>query len=258
MRADCSARIISLGVALGLLAGSASAQLDRWKLLQIDATAFRIDPVAVLPLSPSGGIDMVYGDTYGVLRIVNINEGRTVETWRSRQLGDAVLEVLVEDMEGDGRAEIIARTRSSLVYVYDDRYEERWVSSPAEYRNITAMAIANVDADPAFELVLLAQNILHYLDGVDFQREYQSTQAFNAQRIVIGNVDGDAAMEIVTDNGQVIDAETTEVEWQAEPFGTFIQLLDIDGDGLDEILGFSPRREMRIFDADERQEKPLR
>jgi hypothetical protein len=119
------------------------------------------------------------------------------------------------------------------------------------------MTIANVDEDDAFELILLVQGRIYYVDGATFQQEYQSLQAYRAVRMAVGNVDSDAELELVLNSGKVLDVKTTEEEWGPGVFGDFIQLLDIDGDGLQEILGWTSGREMRIFDVDSRQEKPL-
>ena len=74
-----------------------------------------------------------------------------------------------------------------------------------------------------------------------------------------GNVDNDPQLEIILNNGRVLDALTADPEWETSPFGTSIDLIDIDGDGIDEIIGYGqPGQDtIRIFDVDERQEKPF-
>jgi hypothetical protein len=199
----------------------------------------------------------VYGDRYGFVRVVRLSNGNAQERWRSTPLEGPVIEVLVEDLEGDGSSEIIARTQQGSLHVYDDRYQERWSSTQSEYTKIESMTIANVDEDDAFELILMVQGRIYYVDGANFQEEYQSVQSYRAVRMAVGNVDTDAELELVLNSGKVLDVNTTEEEWGSGVFGDFIQLLDIDGDGLQEILGWTSGRDMRIFDADDRQEKPL-
>ncbi|HEX9641910.1 MAG TPA: hypothetical protein VGB13_11420 [Candidatus Krumholzibacteria bacterium] len=239
------------------IASVAHAQFDHWQLMQMDAAAFRLDTVAMMPVGRGGSIDMVYGDRYGHLRVVRLSDGSAVERWRSTPLEGPIYEVLVEDLEGDGSSEIIARTQQGSIHVYNDAFRELWSSQQSEYRDIEAMTIANVDEDDAFELILLVQGRIYYVDGATFQQEYQSLQAYRAVRMAVGNVDSDAELELVLNSGKVLDVKTTEEEWGPGVFGDFIQLLDIDGDGLQEILGWTSGREMRIFDVDSRQEKPL-
>jgi hypothetical protein len=243
-----------------LLASLASAQPgpDSWAILRLDRAAFRMRSVAVLPQDDEAGVNMVYGDRYGILRVAQIGSGSTREIWRSRTLEGPVMEVLVEDLDGDGRAEIVARTQTARIYVFDSTYNVRWESQSSEYPAIEAMAIANMDEDVSYEIVLLSSGQLNYIDGSTFQREYRSTQSFRASEMAIGNVDTDPQLEIVFNTGMVVDALRGEAEWQGELFGTLIELLDVDGDNVDEILGWSEGQPLRIFDADERQEKPLR
>ena len=240
------------------LAASAQPGPDFWAILRLDRAAFRMRSVAVLPQDGDAGVNMVYGDRYGILRVAQIGAGSTREVWRSRTLEGAVLEVLVEDLDGDSRPEIIARTQNARIYVFDSTYNVRWESQSAEYPAIEAMAIANMDEDISYEIVLLSSGQLNYIDGSQFQREYRSTQSFRASEMAIGNVDTDPQLEIVFNTGIVVDALRGEAEWQGELFGSLIELLDVDGDGVDEILGWSEGQPLRIFDADERQEKPLR
>ena len=66
-------------------------------------------------------------------------------------------------------------------------------------------------------------------------------------------------LEIVLNTGRVLDALTADAEWETSAFGAQISLFDIDGDGIDEVIGYgSPGQDqIRIFDVDERQEKPF-
>ena len=67
----------------------------------------------------------------------------------------------------------------------------------------------------------------------------------------------DDELEIVLDIGVVMNAETEEAEWETDPFGSMIELLDIDGDGIQEILAWRSISEpMRIYEADGQREKP--
>ena len=126
------------------------------------------------------------------------------------------------------------------------------------FRAVTSMVIANVDSDDAFELVLMADRQINYIDGARYNREAQFTQFYSAQEMLVGNVDTDLELEIVLNTGKVLDAVTGEPDWEfTGAFGQFIELLDIDGDGLDEIIGHNANQFLRIFDVDEQQEKPL-
>jgi hypothetical protein len=248
---------------LGALAASADAQavrdLDYYRLLAMDRTSMRLKNVALLPVDAGPGQRMVYGDRYGFLRVTRMTDERVTEEWRSRQLeGGIALEVLVEDLDGDGRIEIIARNQEGRIYVYGDDYSLRWESLPEDYRDVTAMVLANVDNDLAYEIILLAEGRLNYIDGQGFHREYQSTQTYQATEMAVGNVDTDQDLEIVLNTGTVIDISRGEPEWETDPFGEIIELMDIDGDGIEEVLAYNLNQIMVIYEVDLREELLLR
>jgi hypothetical protein len=68
-------------------------------------------------------------------------------------------------------------------------------------------------------------------------------------------VDGDGRVEIVLNSGQVLDSSRAEVEWEDEPFFGKIELFDIDGDGIPEVLTENPGGgPLKVFDVDYRSE----
>jgi hypothetical protein len=68
--------------------------------------------------------------------------------------------------------------------------------------------------------------------------------------IAIGNVDADAALEIVTSGGFVYDGATHANQWaHSEPFGDAADTGDMDGDGIEEIIGMPGIGNVRAFNA---------
>ncbi len=251
--------VLSAEISIPVAQAESVANIDYFRLLAMDRSAMRLKVIALLPVDGRGGQRMVYGDRFGFLRVLRVTEDRVNEEWRSRRLeGGSALEILVEDLDGDGRAEIIARNQLGRIYVYSDDYSLKWESLPEDYRNVTAMAIANVDNDVAYEIILLSDGRLDYIDGQGFNREYQSTQTYQATEMAVGNVDTDADLEIVLNTGSVIDVARGEPEWETDPFGDMIELFDIDGDGIEEILAYNLNQIMVIYEVDQREELPLR
>ena len=235
---------------------SAQSDLDYWQILAMDKAAFRIFPMALLPVTEEPGQILIYGDRYGYARAVQMTGSDAIEIWRSRILDGIPRQIFVEDLNGDGRVEIIVLTQNGRIYIFDEQFNERWKNLREDYNVILAMTIANMDDDPAYELVFIGDQQLIYVDGQEFLREFASNQTYIATDLAVGNVDSDPALEVVLNTGTVIDAVRGEPDWLAEPFGTIIELLDIDGDGIQEIIGYSIGEALRIFDADEQQEKP--
>ena len=244
-----------------LLPARAAAELSPYVLLNIDRAVFRARPMAMMPVDNLDGVVMVYGDRYAIVRVVRITERGVQVLWRSSALeGGAIQEIFVEDLDGRGGYDIIVRTQGGQAFVFDETYQSRWTTVKENFRRVNAMTIANLDSDSAYEILMVADNQILVFDGDQFIREQQFPQVFaNVTEVRVGNVDNDPQLEFILNNGRVLNALTADPEWETSPFGTFIDLIDIDGDGIDEVIGYGqPGQDtIRIFDVDERQEKPF-
>ena len=121
------------------------------------------------------------------------------------------------------------------------------------------MTLHNVDDDEQVELLFVADGRLHIYDGRDQFEEWRSDQDnITATEILVGDVDGDGAEEIVLNDGFVFDARYRDLEWQSpEPFGERMGLLDIDDDTIPEVIGEFQGRFLRVFDIDLRRLKAV-
>jgi hypothetical protein len=246
---------------LTLIPVTAAAELDPHTLYRMDRAVFRAKPMAMMPVDNLAGVVMVYGDRYAIVWVVRITERGTQVLWRSSALeGGAIQEILVEDLDGRGGYDIIVRTQGGQAYVFDDTYSSRWSSVNEDFRSVNAMTIAQLDTDPAYEMLMVADNQILFYDGDQFVREQQFAQVYtNVREVAVGNVDSDRELEIILNTGRVLDALTADPEWETSSFGTEISVFDIDGDGIQEIIGYGApgQDQIRIFDVDERQEKPF-
>jgi len=122
------------------------------------------------------------------------------------------------------------------------------------------MLAANVDDDPQPELILCADGRLVIYDGRDQFEEWRSEQTgLTTTSMLVADVDGDAMDEIVLNDGYVFSARVHTLEWQfAEGFGERMGALDLDGDGILELISEYRSRFIRLFDVDLRREKSLR
>ncbi len=249
---------LALVIATGSTAFAADSPLDYWQVLALDRAAFRLKTIALMPVTEETGQIMIYGDRYGYLRANRVTGNGGFEIWRSRLLDGEIWQVLVVDLDGDGRVEILCRTQGGRLYVFDKEYNLRWENLREDYQEISAMTVANMDSDPAYEIIVLGDGFIDYIDGSDFTRQFRSTQKYQATEMEVGNVDTDANLELVLNTGMVLDSVRMEPEWSTEPFGQIIELLDIDGDGIEEVLGYENNLRMRIYEVDQQNEKPVR
>ena len=205
----------------------------------------------------SSGVWLVYGDRRGLLHVLKRRESGYSEVWESRTLGGSIGGVFVEDVNLDGTDEIVAYTVRGDIYYFDSgTYDMIRRNMETEFRSMVCMEIENVDGDPQKELIFCADEHLYIYDAESLFEEWRSDQELTAQDLVAADVDGDGAMEIVLNTGFVLDARFRDVEWQApEPFGDRLRLLDVDDDGIPEVIGESSDNTLKVFDIDLKREK---
>lgn len=221
--------------------------------------------IRILPPGEEANPRIVYGDAQGNLHVVRYVDGRGYEEWKSEPLGSAVLGVFVEDVDADGEFEIVAYTFTRIVLYSAEDYSFIWQIQ----EDITHMEIANVDDDPQLELVYLVKSLshsemhIHVYDCLELFEQGISDvipkESIHAQSMVIADFDDDYGLEAVLNTGVVVDMDTLIMEWYfADGFGDRLGYLDIDGDGVLELIGevggLRHSRYLRIFNVDTQSE----
>ncbi len=228
---------------LGLGAGSgtvlAQQELDYQQYRALSWAADRLDHLAAFePIHGEEGMFTALGERFGTVIVIKHTANGASRVWKSNQLSGIPDEVLTADLVGDGLDDaLICRTNSGKVYVWSlENYALLWESLPSEYRNIACFTTMNMDEDQANEIVLLADNKIVYIDGSTFNKEWTSLTTYDGTMMRCGDVDGDGRVEIVLNTGKVIDSVSGSIEWEEETFFETIELLDIDGDGMPELI----------------------
>jgi hypothetical protein len=187
---------------------------------------------------------------------------------------DAIGAVVAHDVDGDGRQEIFFSAGSVLVKLDGvDRREIARLDAAGAY-SCRDLKVADLDRDGHVELVCLGSTSTYtwetqarivVIDPAALTVKWQSDVMALGTSLAIGNVDGDPALEIVTSGGYVFDGATHANTWAYGPgFGRAVGCGDLDGDGVDEIVGMadwstvtgfsavsrSPLWELSNFDSD--------
>ena len=171
-------------------------------------------------------------------------------TWASPEFRDGIMSLAVGPVDADAAPEILVATERQ-VQVYDGatRLLQWTIDTPAW--QIRSLQVGDVDADGAVEVAFCSTDGLHVHDAVTGATEMAGV--LDCGDLAVGQVDGDAALELVLANGTstsyVLDAVTRTVQWTYPlGFGRMVRLGDLDGDGTPEIVAAHPER-ISVLDA---------
>lgn len=164
--------------------------------------------------------------------------------------------VAARDLDGDSRMEIVFAEGNVLVRLDGATRKETARHLGSSGQRILDVKIADLDRDGAQEIICLegaqygTTSHLLVLDGNTLALKWKSAELGLGSALAIGNVDADAALEIVTAGGYVFDGATKENEWAYSPgFGRTVATGDLDGDGIQEIVGMQDWTVFKGFSA---------
>lgn len=214
---------------------------------------------------------MVYGEEQGYIRILEADDNDNFrEVWKSPPCNSPIRGLFVHDLYGDGQTQIVAYTANGNFYIYDYQKHNLIYKTPeGTYQNINCMIIANMDSDPQMELFFIGVkpgtgsaardaptgNLVQF-DPKTLFEEWTSSDLYSATDILIGNVDNDPEPEIILNTGEILSLRFKDVEWKSTiDFGSRIYLIDMDSDGILELVTEYGESYIKIIDVDQRQEK---
>jgi hypothetical protein len=168
---------------------------------------------------------------------------------------NVVRAVAARDLDSDGRQEIFFSKGPVLVRL-DGVSRREAVRSSLSCR---ALEVADLDGNGSLELICLAAPTSYFYDtqarvvvlNPNTLAEIWSTAELPlGYTFALGNVDNDAALEIVAAGGFVFDGQTHQNEWAySQPFGSAVDTGDMDADGIEEIVGIASGAGVRAYSA---------
>lgn len=207
----------------------------------------------MLDKSDEGLLRYMYSDAAAHIHVYVVKEGRSELDWETATLGSAVTALFVDDVNVDGKKEIVVATARGRIIVYDGQNYDRLSENFNEpFATISCMTSANIDGDPQQELIFVADSRLNIYDSKSRGREWRSPQTYQATEILLGNVDDDPQPEIILNTGAIIDSKFYTLEASSLMDGVFgmrLHLLDMNGDGHPEIIGELPGYVLKVYDV---------
>jgi hypothetical protein len=222
------------------------------------------DDILVADLDANGVGDILVTDGR-VLSILDKSGSEYLETWSypfSLSQGEnGISAIAAGDVAGDATFEIFVASGKIIRQLRGASYAQSIQYEDSQIVNCMTLRVADLDGNGQEELVCLAlgntysqsgASSILVLNAADLTLKGRIDQTGLGSNLAVGNVDADAALEIVTPGGFVYDGATLANEWAYGPqFGPVVDTGDIDGDGVAEIIATSVVSgvQIRVYNA---------
>lgn len=231
----------------GLSAGQGSRKIDlEWYYTNF-GSGIGDTGLEIADLDGDGKMDIISGasilgfEDNTVWYVMEYDAGFYVHQWISLPYEMPIERIAVGQMDSDAALEVLVAVDGKLLMYDGITFQvELEISIPTFL--VQDMTTANLDEDPAIEAVIcdITDTYVYDLATATSQLVVSNT---GCGSIEVGETDGTPGLEIVvaagSSNGWVLDAITGAVDshYSSPGFGVHMAVADIDGDGLDEIVG---------------------
>jgi len=212
--------------------------------------AGRFDAVTAFRNPADGRTKLAFGTDTGHLHIMNLGVAGPEIEWQSPFLGSPVRGVLVRDFKGNGVTEILVYTVGGRMAIMEMRnYSVVRENAAFDTGQISCVVAEQLDDDPALELLVCGDDRFLVYDAATLFKEWEATESIPGEWLAIGDADGDGRPDIVLNSGYVLDAQFFRVKNRLGRLGGRVELLDVDGDGVDEIIAERDDGSIAVYDA---------
>ncbi len=206
----------------------------------------------------TGGSTSTFGaDNYWYALRYDKAKGALSQVQASEYFPQGIVRIGVAGMGGKRMPQIVVAAADGTLARYDQRTKELVSSAagPCSSRSgLQAFTLTDLDGDGADEWLSVCGDQTLVVNGPDSAG--WSLPGVGGTEIVVGQMDDDAALEIATTSGRVIDAGTHAVQWvRPEGFGAHLQVADIDGDGRGELIAADSWYYVWSYDVDKQLPK---
>ena len=192
--------------------------------------------IVVFDIDHDGHQEMILGNSQMWYVVKQSGPDIYTQTWFSNPSSSSIMHIEVADVDADNIGEIFVGSYDGKIEIYKGSTME-WVETITVSPSLRRFILADVDSDSALELLTIHDTGIRIYSISTHQLEWSTAGKLNS-KIAVGNVDADAAPEIVISSGYVIDGVSHQLEWTypvSGGFGAQIEVGDLDGDGMEEI-----------------------
>ncbi|NTS75792.1 hypothetical protein HR060_02840 [Catenovulum sp. SM1970] len=202
--------------------------------------------IATADFNGDGQQELLLTDGLRTVFILENNGDTYQQTWsypfKLTETGQ-INQVLSSNIDNDDASEIIVVTSNGITLI-DGLTNLASVIVNEEEVITHAATMVDINHDGVEEIAYLKGNTLNDQSVfiIDLNNNFDvlfSAYVGDTNSIAFGNVDDDANIELITNNGYIYDTSTAENQWlREEGFGeSFIITGDFNGDGIDEVAG---------------------
>ena len=173
-----------------------------------------------------------------------------------------IVQVLAANLDDDDALEIVVITEQAMSIIYDLQSMAVEFFETDQYINFAQ--IADINNDGVLSIAYLTSSYSSSSNNIDLtvmsldetNQILFTTSVDSATQIAFGNVDTDANLELVTNNGLVYDTLTWQNQWfSSNNFGdNSIAVGDFDNNGIDEIAGIDRWGRFAIYSVETRSQ----
>ncbi len=207
-----------------------------------------------------GRNELLSTDNYERVFLLAMENGRYQQKWAYPYIfspDQHIVQVMPMDRDQNGTPEILVISEHSMWVIDDLNRPGRQLFETEAY--LRSALLADVDGDGENEIIYQSASDDYSSDDsviivAELDDELSEIRVFYPDEVrdmAVGNVDADSNLELVVNNGMVYDLTTGANEWYlGTGFGqSFVAVGDLNGDGIDEIIGVDNWSTLFIFDA---------
>lgn len=243
--------VIRPGLYASALASSKIAIFDSSgkKLREVPLDLPPATPLKAADIDGDGRVDLLAADMWGAIYRFDESGQRVWKYERQDRAGGAYNYIVLADLDGDRKSEIIFTTQRGYLFAIGHTGELRFEARVTNYR-VSTPAVADVDGDGRPELIFGTDDSeIYCLDHRGALRWNTHLEAgrFGRALPIAADADRDGALEVYVSTPFVgkgpglysLDAKTGKLRWKApselQVYNSTV-IADLDGDGANEIL----------------------